>query len=257
MKSVAVFKILLIVVIILLLSACSNESKMITQLKTKLTDASNEIATLKDMNTGLLQKLKDGKNRIGAEQADSSETIGSFILFDLSLSPNGEYAAFVFMHEGNDDRPLYLYNLVSDTYTSINCPTACAAIWSPDSQYFIIDQGTSPSRMGSLYAVESSKIIDTFPYFGTVKWINSSEIIYAAENDAIELDAVMELIWTTDIVTQNVHTGESKILYRGSSQFYYIVKSDLLDQQIEIVKRYVGKDTQNMPDESLPYRVKE
>jgi len=99
-------------------------------------------------------------------------------------------------------------------------------------------------------------MISTIGYMGSLTWINSSEVIYAEENKSVELDAALEIVGTTDVIRRNIITGESKILFSGTDQFYYMVFTEDATGEIIVKKRFVGKDSENKADESIVYSSK-
>jgi hypothetical protein len=259
MKVNVLFLTLLIAIVMTGCSAQDYEKKQLEEKTEKLLIENNRLL---EANISLLKKLKDAESQLSNVKAKldflelASESANLVTLFDVSFSPNDEYATVVFTNHLNDERPLYLYNISEHTNQIIYCDNACGVIWSPDSQHFVIDQGTSVDRMGSLYSLKDNAIISTIGYMGSLTWINSSEVIYAEENKSVELDAALEILGTTDVIRRNIITGESKILFSGTDQFYYMVLTNDTAGDISIIKRFVGKDSQNKVDERIIYSSK-
>lgn len=259
MRSNILFLMLLIAIVMTGCIDQDNEKKHLEEKTEKLLIENNRLL---EANISLLKKLKDVETQLSNVKAKldfletASESANLVTLFDVSFSPNHEYATVVFMNHLNDERPMYLYNMNEQTNKIISCPATCQAIWSPDGQYFIIDQGTSVNRVGSLYSLKDDTIVSTFEYFGLLKWISSSEVISAVENKVVKLDAEMETEGTIDIIKRNVFTGDSEVLFYGTTQFYYMVLDDATTGEISFLKRFVGKESKDKIDEKIIYSIK-
>lgn len=173
-------------------------------------------------------------------------------MFDFNLSPNGQYAVII-ITVNLGDRFTFLYNMKNGHSVMIDSFVAAQTYWSPDSKYFILDEGTGQSRWGSLYLTETNELIDNLRYRGRLFWLNSGGFVCTSENTEIKIDTNTELDCTTDIVKYNIDNGEHNKLFEGSSKFYFYIKNVKEDGTIEISKNYVEKDIQNRKVEYINY----
>lgn len=97
------------------------------------------------------------------------------------------------------------------------------AVWSSDSQYFIVDGGTYVIRAGFVYSMAKHKITETIGYINPILWLDSENIVYAIESPNIHIDEIDPS--TTDIILHNLRTGISETLLQGTTSYLYHLKT--------------------------------
>lgn len=176
---------------------------------------------------------------------DFERLLSSLEISDLTVSESGDYGTFSVAETISEDETgglygTYLYNKKERSVTKID-PYEGNVIWSTQESYIVVDSGTSVERGGSIYSIDTKAAVDHIEYVMFPLWVSDSELVYAKSNESVELDAAMELRYTTDIVVRDVLSGQEEVIFEGSKD-YLMELVNIQNNVITAIKRYVGDD---------------
>jgi hypothetical protein len=152
--------------------------------------------------------------------------------------------------EGNNGK-CYVWDSEKSQLTIPKDLYGCGATWSPNSQYFVVDDGTTLLRSGYIYSIQNNTSLETLSYAGRVLWLDSENIVYSKENNAFLIE--WSEVGSTDVIIHNIKTGENKAIFTGTSDFYYRVKEIVDESTIVCTKNYFEDDTKQ---ELVKYKFK-
>jgi hypothetical protein len=166
-------------------------------------------------------------------------------------SPSNRYLLFFEESlEGNNGK-CYVWDSEKSQLTIPKDLYGCGATWSPNSQYFVVDDGTTLLRSGYIYSIQNNTSLETLSYAGRVLWLDSENIVYSKENNAFLIE--WSEVGSTDVIIHNIKTGENKAIFTGTSDFYYRVKEIVDESTIVCTKNYFEDDTKQ---ELVKYKFK-
>ncbi len=164
-----------------------------------------------------------------------------------------KYVAFVIHDEDSVGGEAYISDISNGTTTNMGYDEYSDKIrWNSDSSYFIIDAGTSVTRIGSIYSVEHLDFITHIGYWGTAFWLDSETIVYEDANEDVIWNNGIEPPFTSDIVTYNIDTGVINKLYEGTTDYKYSLVN-VIDNNIEVIKEFDGDSSTDRKTEKLEY----
>ena len=197
-------------------------------------DRQNQIIQEKSLN---ISELEDQLNKISLQETGHVQST-------LGMAPNEKYASVILIIDGGA-RFAYLCNIETEYSKFIESKVPAQTYWSPDSKYFILDEGTGQSRWGNIYLTETCEQIDELRYRGVLYWLNTKEFIFVEENNDIKINTGTELDCTTNIIKYNVETREQNKLFEGNSDYYFYINMMNEDGTIKVSKTYINNGAQD------------
>lgn len=163
----------------------NNESKKKSTLEQDINDLNNKITNLKSSNLvlNLTPAFYELNNAIWQYDTESGEKVKIADGITPKLSPDKTMLAYSSV--SNNNNQIYIYNLNSKEKTifSDNIINAQAETWSSDSQYLIVDFGTSPERGKDIVNIKTEKLAASFGTAGdSYAWVNNNTIAYTDIN---------------------------------------------------------------------------
>lgn len=169
----------------------------------------------------------------------------------ISWSPDKSCVAFI-IRDANWEGKVYLWHIGDQKPTEIHAERDLIGdfIWSPDSQYVIVDIGTSISRTSYVVRAKDNELLYSISYISRVLWSPDSKFIAMTRESDEKIIIETELEGTTDVYLFNVETEEMQIIDKGAPE-YFLWLTSWDDDGLHYIRSYVNESDKS---EELIYK---
>jgi hypothetical protein len=162
----------------------------------------------------------------------------------ITVSPDGERVFYTFNDLGNDFVEEMGQGFVKNLNNDADPILLIGAhdyigkvVWSPDSQFLLIDMGTSPGRTGLLYDSNMLQIGEDIHYSGTILFSPDSSKLAYSSGDLNDVKSIAENYLegnaSDDLVIFELSTNKRYVLMACTETTAYGIKSWINNREIQ------------------------
>jgi len=187
----------------------NNLQKPVEAAEADVPDEEEDVSDSEEAENSEVKKIK-------AELAKEKDIVETFVSF------NNKYIAY--LKEDDSYSQLYLWAAGEKNPQLIEgvAGRLCEIYWSPNSEYFFVDEGTGVDRSGWIISAKEKKVLAGFEYIHEPLWSPDSKYLALAvfsKFEPITLD--IDLRYTYELVLYDALTQEKKVIAPATSEYSF------------------------------------
>jgi uncharacterized protein YceK len=246
-----------VIMLTLLLSGCSNNRKIVDKDGGVTPAVTAAPAVSPDDEGGEVtpSPRTDNDKKYNAKDMDDIEAALDDMgdVSEIQWSDDESIVAFT---RGQGETRVFLWKVGEKEPSEVGkYAMASCFIWSPDSKYVIVDESTDISGGGSIISIEKGREIYDISYYGFPIWSPDSKWVAIGAVSDIKAPDFTDLTGTIDLAVFNPAAKETKVIEKGTGEYYFVPTDWDEDGTIFYTKSGFSEDGEGA-EEELFYEFK-